>query len=67
MRVELYDRKQTRFISAHNTALAALALSHDGKRLATCSDKGTLVRVWNTADGAKLQVRERGLVCVCAW
>lgn len=27
---------------------------------ATCSDKGTLVRVWNTADGAKLQVRVGG-------
>jgi WD40 repeat protein len=53
----LYYRKQTRFISAHNSALAALALSADGKRLATCSDKGTLVRVWNTADGTKLQVR----------
>ena len=57
VRVELYDRKQTRFISAHNAALAALALSADGKRLATASDKGTLVRVWSTADGSKLQVR----------
>ncbi|KAI8470914.1 MAG: WD40-repeat-containing domain protein [Monoraphidium minutum] len=60
VRVELYDRKQTRFISAHNTALAALALSPDGKRLATASDKGTLVRVWNTADGSKLQELRRG-------
>ncbi|KIZ05596.1 WD repeat domain phosphoinositide-interacting protein 3 [Monoraphidium neglectum] len=60
VRVELYDRKQTRFISAHNTALAALALSADGKRLATCSDKGTLVRVWSTADGSKLQELRRG-------
>jgi hypothetical protein len=60
VRVELYDRRQTRFISAHNTALAALALSGDGKRLATCSDKGTLVRVWNTADGTKLQELRRG-------
>ncbi|GBF89207.1 hypothetical protein Rsub_01924 [Raphidocelis subcapitata] len=60
VRVELYDRKQTRFISAHNAALAAIALSPDGKRLATCSDKGTLVRVWSTADGAKLQELRRG-------
>lgn len=69
MRIELYDRKQTKFISAHNTPLVALTLSMDGKRLATASDKGTLVRVWNTADGQLLQVRVCGLgggVCACA-
>ena len=59
MRIELYERKATRFISAHNTPLACLALSVDGKRLATASDKGTLVRMWNTADGQLLQVRCR--------
>jgi WD40 repeat protein len=57
VRIELYDRKQTKFISAHNTPLVCLTLSMDGKRLATASDKGTLVRVWNTADGQLLQVR----------
>ena len=60
MRIELYDRKQTKFISAHNTALACMALSMDGKRLATASDKGTLIRVWNTADGQLLQELRRG-------
>lgn len=56
VRIELYDRKQTKFISAHNTPLACLCLSLCGKRLATASDKGTLLRVWNTADGSLLQV-----------
>eukprot|EP00877_Chromochloris_zofingiensis_P013096 jgi/Chrzof1/803/Cz01g29120.t1 len=60
VRIELYDRKQTKFISAHNTALACLTLSMDGKRLATASDKGTLIRVWNTADGQLLQELRRG-------
>jgi WD40 repeat protein len=55
--VELYDRRQTKFISAHNGSLASICLSIDGKRLATASEKGTLVRVWNTADGLPLQVR----------
>lgn len=60
VRIELYDRKQTKFISAHNTPLVCLTLSMDGKRLATASDKGTLVRVWNTADGQLLQELRRG-------
>uniref|UniRef100_A0A383WHS1 Autophagy-related protein 18a n=1 Tax=Tetradesmus obliquus TaxID=3088 RepID=A0A383WHS1_TETOB len=60
VRIELYDRKQTKFISAHNTPLACLCLSLCGKRLATASDKGTLLRVWNTADGSLLQELRRG-------
>lgn len=56
VRIELYDRKKTNFISAHTTPLACIALSLDGKRLATASDKGTLVRVWSTEDGSQLQV-----------
>ncbi len=55
--MELYDRRQTKFIQAHNNALSCLVLSMDGKRLVTASDKGTLVRVWNTMDGQPLQVR----------
>ena len=52
----MYDRRQTKFILAHTNALSCLVLSMDGKRLATASEKGTLVRVWNTADGQLLQV-----------
>lgn len=59
--MELYDRRQTKFIHAHNNALSCLALSLEGKRLATASDKGTLIRVWNTADSQLLQV------CPAAW
>jgi WD40 repeat protein len=59
VRIELYDRKQTKFISAHTNSLSCMALSMDGKRLATTSDKGTLVRVWNTADGSLVQVGQR--------
>ena len=28
--------------------VAALAINSDGKQLATASEKGTLIRVWNT-------------------
>ncbi len=47
---------------AHSHPLAALALNSDGKRLATASDKGTLVRIWNTGDCTPLQARR-----LCAW
>jgi hypothetical protein len=44
VRIELYDTRRTKFVSAHNTSLSALALSSNGKLLATSSEKGTLVR-----------------------
>ena len=52
--------RRTRFVAAHDGALAALALSADGARLATASDKGTLLRVWDTATGAPLAELRRG-------
>uniref|UniRef100_A0A7R9YYL0 Autophagy-related protein 18a n=1 Tax=Chlamydomonas euryale TaxID=1486919 RepID=A0A7R9YYL0_9CHLO len=60
VRLELYDRRQTKFINAHNNPLSCLALSLEGRRLATASEKGTLVRVWSTADGQLLQELRRG-------
>ncbi|KAJ9508692.1 hypothetical protein QJQ45_027976 [Haematococcus lacustris] len=56
VRLELYDRRNTKFVSAHTNALCCLSLSLEGKRLVSASEKGTLVRVWNTADGQLLQV-----------
>ncbi|EFN51454.1 hypothetical protein CHLNCDRAFT_56389 [Chlorella variabilis] len=60
VRVELYDTRRTKFVTAHNSCLAALALSSNGKLLATASDKGTLVRIFSTGDGAKLRELRRG-------
>lgn len=60
VRCELYDTGKTTFIPAHESNLAALALNSDGTRVATASDKGTLVRVWSTATGALLQELRRG-------
>ncbi len=54
--MELYDVRRTRFVQAHASALACLALSQDGRALATASQRGTLVRIHSTADGSKLQV-----------
>jgi WD repeat-containing protein 45 len=57
VRVELYDVRRTKFIQAHSSSLACLALSLNGRLLATASEKGTLVRIYSTSDGAKLQVK----------
>lgn len=54
VRVELYDKKSTKFVSAHDSTLACISLTSDGEFLATASSRGTLVRVFSTEDGSKL-------------
>ncbi|KAF5744150.1 autophagy-related protein 18a [Tripterygium wilfordii] len=60
VRVEHYASKRTKFIMAHDSRIACFALSQDGQLLATASTKGTLVRIFNTADGTLLQEVRRG-------
>ncbi|CAM8969098.1 unnamed protein product [Rhodiola kirilowii] len=60
VRVEHYGSKRTKFITAHDSRIACLALTQDGRLLATSSSKGTLVRVFNTLDGSLLQEVRRG-------
>lgn len=48
-------------VAAHDAALSALTLSFDGSRLATCSEKGTLIRIFCTQTGQSLQELRRGL------
>ncbi|XP_068337792.1 autophagy-related protein 18a-like [Pyrus communis] len=60
VRVEHYGSKRTKFIMAHDSRLACFALTPDGQLLATASNKGTLVRIFNTLDGTLLQEVRRG-------
>lgn len=60
VRVELFDVGTTKFISAHDGDLAHLALSLDGTRLATASEKGTLIRVYDPANATLLHEFRRG-------
>ncbi|KVH96650.1 WD40 repeat-containing protein [Cynara cardunculus var. scolymus] len=55
IRVEHYASKQAKFIVAHDSRIVCLALTHDGRLLATASSKGTLIRIFNILDGSFFQ------------
>eukprot|EP00697_Spironema_sp_BW2_P009734 gnl/Spiro4/24726_TR12285_c0_g1_i1.p1 gnl/Spiro4/24726_TR12285_c0_g1~~gnl/Spiro4/24726_TR12285_c0_g1_i1.p1 ORF type:complete len:269 (-),score=41.35 gnl/Spiro4/24726_TR12285_c0_g1_i1:27-833(-) len=61
VRVELYDMKKTTLIAAHETTLACMAINLDGQRVATASEKGTLIRIFDTQSGRLLQELRRGI------
>ena len=61
VRVELYDLRKSHLIPAHESDLAAMALNEQGTRLATASDKGTLIRVFDTHTGELLKELRRGM------
>lgn len=60
VRVERYEVNKTRFIAAHEGSLACLAMSADGSKIATASEKGTIVRVFDTNEGVQLFELRRG-------
>ncbi|QRV72523.1 WD repeat protein [Ceratobasidium sp. AG-Ba] len=53
-------KKPVAIVVAHTTRLAALALTSSGRLLATASQRGTLIRVWDTRSGAKVRELRRG-------
>ena len=59
--------RRTRFLTAHDSPVAAMALTIRGERLATASEKGTLVRVFDTQSGTQQCELRRGLDTACIW
>jgi len=58
----LYDNTLTEFI-AHENAVTHTVFNKDGKLLATASERGTIIRVWNSQTGVKLCEFRRGSQC----
>jgi hypothetical protein len=59
VKVELFDITRTTLVPAHESSLGYLATNLDGTRLATASERGTLVRVWDTKSGQRLHELRR--------
>lgn len=55
VRIEHFGLHMTKFINAHDSQVACFTLTMDGLLLATASVKGTLIRIFNTVDGTRLQ------------
>lgn len=60
VRVKFYERELSQVITAHESNIACLAINFEGTLLATASDKGTLIRIFNTFSGNLLQEVRRG-------
>eukprot|EP01091_Cochliopodium_minus_P002385 TRINITY_DN12248_c0_g1_i1.p1 TRINITY_DN12248_c0_g1~~TRINITY_DN12248_c0_g1_i1.p1 ORF type:complete len:347 (+),score=79.56 TRINITY_DN12248_c0_g1_i1:6-1046(+) len=61
VRVDLYDLEISYTLQAHNNELTQLVLNLDGSLLATTSEKGTLVRIWNTETKSMQREFRRGI------
>ncbi|KAM7232696.1 hypothetical protein CapIbe_017457 [Capra ibex] len=62
--IVLYDGhslKAVCTIAAHEGTLAAIAFNSSGSRLASASEKGTVIRVFSVPDGQKLYEFRRGM------
>jgi len=62
--VQLFDAfnlQAKMMIPAHDSSLAAVAFNPSGSKLATASERGTVIRVFNVTDGTRLLEFRRGV------
>ena len=60
VRINQYERNLVNTVEAHEGAIQCLALNDDSSLMATASDRGTLIRIFDTANGNKVQEVRRG-------
>jgi len=61
LRIEFLELKKSFAIAAHQNDLSQICLSIDGTLCATTSNRGTLIRIWNTEDGTLRKELRRGI------
>lgn len=64
LHIEVHDPKigvRVHSVSAHHGPLRGIVLSNDGTKIATCSTKGTIVRVFDASNGVLLHELRRGI------
>lgn len=57
----LMDDKKELTIRAHQSILSCIELNNKGDKLATASEKGTVIRIYNLEDGTQIQELRRGM------
>lgn len=61
IRVNVYSEDRHILIQAHETAIACLGMNPQGTSIASASEKGTTIKVFNTEDGNLMQEFRRGI------
>ena len=70
VQIQKLNHPDIKTISGHISQVGYIVFSKDGKYLATCSIKGTVIRIWDVNTFSKLQELRRGtepatMTCIC--